>query len=47
MTSAVYVVPSLVTGPTGALCVSAGAGLMIAVLWFALPLDRRQVEKKQ
>ena len=47
MTSAVYVVTSLVTGPIGALCVSAGAGLMIAILWFALPLARRQVEKKQ
>jgi len=47
MTSAVYVVTSLVAGPTGALCVGAGAGLVIAILWFVLPLGRRQVDKRQ
>ncbi|HZL20171.1 MAG TPA: DUF6328 family protein [Polyangia bacterium] len=47
MTSAVYVVTSLVSGPRGALCVSAGAGLVITTLWFVLPLARRRVEKKQ
>jgi hypothetical protein len=47
MTSAVYVVTSLVSGPRGALCISAGAGLVIGTLWFVLPLARRQVEKKQ
>jgi len=47
MASAVYVVTSLVSGRTGALCVGAGAGLVIAILWLVLPLARRQVGKKQ
>jgi hypothetical protein len=46
MTAAVYIVTSLISGPRGALCVGAGTGLVVATLWFVLPLARRQVERK-
>ena len=46
MTAAVFVVTSMVATPSRALIVSGVAGLLIAWLWFALPIARRQVERK-
>jgi Family of unknown function (DUF6328) len=41
MTAAVYVVTAIVTNRSRALLFAAGAGLLIALLWFGLPLSRR------
>ena len=42
MTTGVYVVTSLITTPARALIATIIAGALIAALWFALPLARRQ-----
>ncbi|MCU1278577.1 MAG: hypothetical protein JWM53_2123 [bacterium] len=47
MTSAIYVVTSIISTPTRALIVSAVGGLLITWLWFGLPLTRRRVEHKR
>src|SRR6476659_1523052 len=44
MVSAVWVVTSIVSTPPRALAVSGAAALLIAALWFVLPLGRRQHE---
>ncbi|MGZ3430052.1 MAG: DUF6328 family protein [Polyangia bacterium] len=46
MTTAVFVVTSIVTTPLRALVVSGVAGLLITWLWFALPIGRRRVERR-
>ena len=46
MIAAVYIVTAMVFGPRGALGAGAGSGLVIAALWFVLPLLRRRQEKK-
>jgi len=46
MTSAVYVVTSIISTPPRALAVSGAAGALIAALWFVLPLGRRVREKR-
>ena len=46
MTTAVFVVTSLVATPLRALLFSGIAGLLITWLWFALPLGRRRVERQ-
>ena len=47
MTSAVYVVTSIISTPTRALAVSGAAGVLIAALWFVLPLGRHVREKRR
>ena len=47
MTAAVYVVTSIAATPASALASSAAAGLLITLLWFALPLARRQADRKR
>jgi len=46
MTAAVYVVTAIVATPDRALVSSGVAGAAIIVLWFALPLSRREREKR-
>ena len=46
MVSAVWVVTSIVSTPPRALAVSGAAALLIAALWFVLPLGRRQHERR-
>ncbi len=46
MTTAVFVVTSLIATPLRALVISGIAGLLIAGLWFGLPLARQRSEKK-
>jgi hypothetical protein len=46
MTTAVYVVTSIVSTPPRGLIVSGAAGALIVLLWFALPLGRREREKR-
>jgi archaellum biogenesis protein FlaJ (TadC family) len=46
MTTAVFVVTSIIATPTRAFIVSSVAGLLIAGLWFALPIARRRVQRK-
>jgi hypothetical protein len=46
MTSAVYVVTAIAWTPMRALVASGAAGVLIAALWFALPLGRRRVERR-
>jgi hypothetical protein len=46
MACAVWVVTSIVSTPPRALFVSGATGLLIVALWFALPLSRRQREKR-
>jgi hypothetical protein len=47
MTTAVFVVTSIISTPARALAMSGAAGLIIALLWFALPLSRRQRDKSR
>ena len=46
MTTAVYIVTSIVSTPQRALVVSGIAGVLIAALWFGLPLGRRRRERR-
>jgi len=46
MTTAVYVVTSLMAAPPRAILVSVLAGLLIVALWFVLPLGRRRREQR-
>jgi tellurite resistance protein TehA-like permease len=46
MTTAVFVVTSIVTTPLRAVVVSGVAGILIVSLWFVLPIARRRVEQK-
>jgi hypothetical protein len=46
MTTAVFVVTSIVATPMRAFIVSGVAGLLIIYLWFVLPIGRRRVERK-
>ncbi len=45
MAAAVYVVTAIVATPMRALFVAGGSTVLIALLWFALPLSRRRVER--
>ena len=47
MTSAVYIISVAITGRGPAIVITFLAGLLFAVLWFALPLLRRNAEQKQ
>jgi uncharacterized membrane protein len=47
MVTAVFVVTSIISAPARALLVSGVAGALIVVLWFALPLFRRRVERER
>jgi UDP-N-acetylmuramyl pentapeptide phosphotransferase/UDP-N-acetylglucosamine-1-phosphate transferase len=47
MTTAVFVVTSIVTTPMRALVISGLAGLSITWLWFGLPIARRRVDEKR
>lgn len=47
MVTAVWVVTSIVSTPPRALAISIGSGVLIAALWFGLPLSRRQIEKRR
>ena len=46
MTTAVYVVTSIIATPARALVGSGVAGALIVALWFVLPLARRQGDKQ-
>ena len=46
MVSAVWVVMSIVSTPLRALIISGASALLIAALWFILPMGRRQHEKR-
>jgi hypothetical protein len=47
MIAAVYVVTSLIATPPRAVLLSVLAGILIVALWFALPLGRRQRERRK
>ena len=47
MVTAVWVVTSIVSTPTRGLGISIGSAVLIGALWFALPLTRRQREKRR
>ena len=46
MTTAIFVVISIIATPLRALLVSGVAGILIMSLWFVLPFARRRVEQK-
>jgi hypothetical protein len=46
MTAAVFVVTAIVATPTRAFIVALISGFLIGLLWFALPLTRRRVERR-
>jgi len=47
MVAAVFVVTAIVTTTGRALFVAAFSGVLITLLWFALPLGRRRVERRR
>lgn len=47
MIAAVFVVTAIVTTSSRALAVAAGTGILISLLWFALPLGRRRGERRR
>ncbi|HEY2746853.1 MAG TPA: DUF6328 family protein [Polyangia bacterium] len=47
MVAAVYVVTAIIATPPRALLVTAGAAMLIVLLWFALPLGRRRVDRRR
>jgi hypothetical protein len=47
MTTAIFVVTSMVATPFRALLISGFGGLLITWLWFGLPIARRRVERKR
>ena len=47
MTSAVYIISVAIAGRGPAMVITILAGLLFAILWFALPLLRRNAERKQ
>ena len=47
MTSAVYIISVAIAGRGPAVLITVLAGLLFAVLWFALPLLRRKAERKR
>ena len=47
MTSAVYIISAAIAGRGPAVVISALAGLLLATLWFALPLLRRNADRRR
>ncbi|HEY1586633.1 MAG TPA: DUF6328 family protein [Polyangia bacterium] len=45
MVAAIYVVTAIVATPLRALIVTSGSGVLITLLWFSLPLGRRNRER--